>query len=259
MTSHRRSLPELVQDSLFAEPVHEQSTNARVQEWSAPRSLSKVAREGDVFNFRLLEGLTVVGPYGIPKIFPCSEIPDRLIAFSEAVRMPFADSTAWVHFYEDDRKFIRLWSQPELYFARLAGFAGAISPDFSIYRNCVEAQKIECTFKNQLLGARMQANGMKIIPNIRLSGRNSMVYALAGVSFASTIALGLHGCIKSVDNRAEVMRELRIICDELVPSNLIVYGSDAYGVLDYPREMGVRVHLFAPDSRSRSHDRWTAA
>lgn len=194
----------------------------------------------------------MVGPYDIPKIKRCTLVPDRLIAFSEAVAMRKPDPLAWVHGYEDDYKTQRFWRSPEKYFPRLRGFAGVICPDHSTYRNMPAAQQIASTFCNQLLGARMQADGHNVIANVRLNGRDSVPYALAGVPSGSTLALGLHGCTKSRENRPHVIEEIRIICDLCEPANLVVYGSAAYGVLNHPLALGIPVHIYSPDTFRRS-------
>ena len=227
------------------------------------RHASLVADSGrdrqDVFNARLLAGLTLVGPYEIPKIDPCTHVPDNLISFSEASALRSPDPETWVHFYEDDYRFIRLWNDPERHLRWLARFAGVVSPDFSIYRNMPVAQKIAHTYRNQLLGARMQADGISVISNIRLSGRESVPYALAGAPRHSTVAIGLHGCIQDPANRRLVVEEVRIVCDELAPAHLVVYGSAAYHVLDYPREQGIPVHAFPADTFTRSQTRKAVA
>jgi len=168
------------------------------------------------------------------------------------------DPEAWVHGYEDDYKTERLWASPEQYFKKFRGFAGVISPDYSTYRNLPKAQQIHNIFRNQLLGARMQADGHNVIPNVRLSGRNSVPYALAGVPLRSTLAIGLYGCTKSRENRPRVIEEIRFICDTCMPTSLVVYGSDAYGVLKYPLARGIPVHVYAPDSFLRSSFRKAA-
>lgn len=212
----------------------------------------------DVFNGRLLSGLTLVGPYEIPKIHACTLVPDRLIAFSEALGMSRPDPQAWVHGYEDDCKIERFWRSPDRYFPKLRGFAGVICPDHSTYRNLPNAQRIYNIYRNQLLGARMQADGFNVITNVRLSGRDSVPYALAGVPSHSTLALGLHGCTRSRENRPHVIDEIRIICDSCKPANLVVYGSAAYGVLNYPLALDIPVYVYAPDSFRRSLLRATA-
>lgn len=256
MTSSKRTLPPPEQPALF--PLRTQqpllpvnSSAARI----ADRMVVAPRDRRDVFNGRLIEGLTLVGLYGIPKIEACTLVPDRLIAFSEAVGKRGPDPMAWVHGYEDDYKFERLWRSPEKYFAKLRGFAGVICPDHSTYRNMSRALKIYNVYRNQLLGASMQANGYSVIPNVRLSGRDSVPYALAGIPRRSTLAVGLHGCTKLRENRSHLVEEIRMICDFCEPVNLVVYGSAAYGVLDYPQELGIPVHVFAPDSFRRSESR----
>lgn len=209
----------------------------------------------DVFNAHLTHGLTWSGPYDIPAIGSCTLVPNALVAFSEINALATVEPGTWVHFYEDDYKFVRLWRSPERYIEKLKRFSGVISPDFSLYWNMPRAQQIEHTFRNQLLGARMQTDGLNVIPNVRLCGRQSIPYALAGTPKNSTIALGLHGCIKSAENRRRVFEEIKILCDAATPENLIVYGSPAYGVLEYPQELGIPVYVFPPDTFTRSRCR----
>lgn len=253
MTSLKRTLPVADNPALFQighrdSPSTKEPVTRKVRHEAAHRRDRR-----DVFNGRLLAGLTLVGPHEIPKLNPCTLVPDRLIAFSEAVGMRQPDPQAWVHGYEDDYKAAeRLWRSPEKYFRKLRGFAGVICPDHSTYRNLLAAQKIHNTYRNQLLGARLQADGDNVIPNVRLNGRESIPYALAGIPSNSTLAVGLHGCTKSRENRRHVIDEIQIICDFCKPANLVVYGSDAYGVLNYPLAQGVPVYVYAPDAFCRS-------
>lgn len=259
MTSTRATLPGSHQLPLFdLQWPCEAGTAPKEARRTGPSEVPGRERR-DVFRGRLLAGLTLVGPYEIPKIDPCAQVPDKLISFSEANALRKPDPQTWVHFYEDDYKFLRLWNDPERYFRRLARFAGVVGPDFSIYRNMPVAQKIAQTYRNQLLGARMQADGINVIANIRLSGRESIPYALAGAPRNSTVALGLNGCIQYRENRRHVVEEVRIICDELAPTHLVVYGSVAHRVLDYPREQGIRIHVFRSDTFTRSQTRKAAA
>jgi len=259
MTSTRTTLPGSDQLPLFDLQWPREGSTAPKEARPAVLVEGPGRDRRDVFNGRLLAGLTLVGPYEIPKIDPCMRVPDSLISFSEANALRKPDLETWVHFYEDDYKFIRLWNDPERHFRRLARFAGVVSPDFSIYRNMPVAQKIAHTYRNQLLGARMQADGINVIANIRLSGRESIPYALAGAPRHSTVALGLNGCVQDRANRRHVMEEVRIVCDELAPTHLVVYGSAAYRVLDYPREQGIPVHVFPADTFARSQTRKAAA
>jgi hypothetical protein len=259
MTSTRATLPPNDQLPLFdlAWPRDEYPDPVKSRRFRVASSSRQDRR--DVFNARLLDGLTLVGPYEIPQIDRCTEVPEKLIPFSEASARRKPDPNAWVHFYEDDYRFDRMWHAPERYLDRLARFAGVISPDFSLYRNMPVAQKIGNTYRNQLLGARMQVIGIPVIANVRLSGRQSIPYALAGIPRHATLALGLAGCTRDPENRSHVLEEVRILCDELAPANLVVYGSPAYGVVDYPLQRGIPVHVFSADSFVRSNTRKAAA
>lgn len=251
MTSVKRALHPLDQPALFPiSPSDSAAPDALVSSVSGDARRPPRDRR-DVFNGRLLGGLTLVGPYEIPKINASTLVPDRVIAFSEVLSTS-PDPQAWVHWYEDDCKIERFWRSPEQYFPKLRGFAGMICPDHSTYRNMPIAQRIYNIYRNQLLGARMQADGFNVIPNVRLSGRDSVPYALAGIPAQSTLALGLHGCTKSRRNRTHVIEEIQIICDSCSPANLVVYGSAAYDVLNYPLALGIPVYVYTPDSFRRS-------
>lgn len=259
VTSFRRTLPAPEQPALFQLEPRDPPARLELADRNIRTPDRAIRDRRDVFNGRLLKRLSLVGPYDIPKIEPCSLVPDRLVAFSEAARMSKPDPQAWVHCYEDDYKAAeRFWHAPEKYSEKFRGFAGVICPDHSTYRNLPWAHKIFNTYRNQFLGAHLQADGHKVIPNVRLSGRKSIPFALAGVPVRSTLALGLHGCTKSRENRPQVIEEIRMICDMCVPANLVVYGSGAYGVLDYPLELGIPVHVYDPDSFCRSSYRKTA-
>ena len=251
MTSHRRTLSQRADAALFGLADIPHAVDPLPGRVSEPRPEEVEGMK----NGRLLTGLTVARPYGVPVVPATQCVPDRLIAFSEAVAMHVPDPGGWVHFYESDRKILRLWNDPERYFEKLAGFGGILGYDRSLPRNLLTGKEISRTIDNFLVTAAFHSRTGRAMASVRLSGRDSIPYALAGVPRRSIVALGLTGCTKSRENRPHVVEEVRIICDYLEPTGLVVYGSDMYHVLDYPRERGIPVHLFDPDSRRRSVDR----
>ncbi|MCU9996182.1 DUF4417 domain-containing protein [Mobiluncus mulieris] len=208
-------------------------------------------------NAHLLKRLSLRGESEIPQILPCSTIPKRLVAWSEA-KLVDNKSGAWLHFYEDDYKFKEIWDDSELLFSTAREFDGIISPDFSLYYDAPYPVKLTNTYRNQLLGAAAQARGIPTIANVRLSGRDSACYALAGVPHKSVIALGLHGTVKEPENRAIVRDEIEVIVNTVEPIAIVVYGSDAYGVLDYPAGLDIPIYVFPADTYTRSRDRRVA-
>ena len=203
----------------------------------------------DVFFGCLNEGLETEGYYDIPKIKGVQYEPLGAIRFSDITNRKYKNGSACVvHFYEDDYKFLRILNDPGKYLALLKKHEAVIAPDFSLYKNKHVAEKIACTYVNFKIGAWLQKCGIKVIPNVRLSGYESAAYALAGVPENSTLAIGAHGCTKNLSNRPEFVEELKMIINLKNPTNLIIYGSDAYSVLDYPRSLGIPVYLIKPNS-----------
>ncbi len=80
----------------------------------------------DVFNAFLVTLATYAGFFEFPVIKPCYDIPNRLIAFSKCISSRNHD--CWVHFYEDDYLFERLWRDPKRYLPILQRYNGVILP-----------------------------------------------------------------------------------------------------------------------------------
>lgn len=54
----------------------------------------------DVFHAFLVSDAEYAGTNEIPVLFPTYQTPNRMIAFSKAIKT--RDYNQWVHFYEDD-------------------------------------------------------------------------------------------------------------------------------------------------------------
>ena len=204
--------------------------------------ISRVS-DKDVFHAFMVEGSSFEGPFDIPVLDSIQVDVKGLISFSEARSLKDADSSKFVHFFTDDGRFECFWNSPGRYIEKLKGFAGVIEPDFSTCPNFPEAIKIYNTYRNRACSRWLQNNGIKVIPNVRLD-LNSVGYSLSGIPKKSTICIGSNGCIKNVKNRERFKESLHYVVDVLEPKNIIVYGSDAYGVFDYPRKMGIPISLF---------------
>ena len=87
----------------------------------------------DVFRAFLVKNAHYDGNLEIPVLQPETKLPNGLISFSKA--MHSTDYDQWVHFYEDDVSFERVWNRPRIYLPKLKKFRGVISPDFSLYRD----------------------------------------------------------------------------------------------------------------------------
>lgn len=83
----------------------------------------------DVFNAFLVKNASYDSALEIPRLEIEKRKPTKLIPFSKAARSTEFD--AWIHFYEDDVAFERLWNRPNKYLNMLKRFAGVIAPDFT--------------------------------------------------------------------------------------------------------------------------------
>ena len=216
--------------------------------------MSKInaARSGckDVFHAFLVADATFDSDLEIPCIQSVDSIPARLIPFSKAVSGTEYD--AWVHFYQDDGKFERLWNNPRRYLPILKRFAGVISPDFSLYRDMPLVMQQWNIYRSRAIGHWLQENGVSVIPNIRFGDERTYELSCAGIQKHGTIAVGSHGCIKQLSDRSYFVCGLEYVVDRLEPSAIVVYGTTPDKIFDPYKEKGIEVLQFDSDfMRSR--------
>lgn len=123
-----------------------------------------------------------------------------------------------------------------------------ISPDYSVCYDFPNAIKVNNTYRNLASGAWLQTQGLRTIPNVRCEPLNTK-WSLASLPHNSTIAFGARSSIKRVEDRAMFVSMIKSAVDELQPSSIIWYGSDAYGTAGYPRSLGIPVHIFPGKGR----------
>ena len=210
--------------------------------------MSKVNKERagcvDVFHSKYFEGLHCKGEYGFPVIKGINEVPRRLIPFSKAMREK-KDFHQWVCFYEDDHEFERIWNSPLKYLSQLSRFEGVISPDFSVYFDMPLAMQLWNILRSRVIGAWLQKQGVKVIPNIRFGDERTYRCVCDGISRHSTIAVGSLGCLRVKEYRTVFENGLLVIVDILKPETLIIYGSAPSNV-DILKEKGINVVLINP-------------
>lgn len=204
----------------------------------------------DVFRAFLVEDAEFDGVFEIPIIRTSNLFPNKLLTFSKAMRSE--DYGCWVCFYEHDESINCLWNNPKKYLQRLKKFKGVISPDFSLYYDMPFAQQIESTYKGKALGFWLQDNGIEVIPNVRWGDHRSYDLACMGVEREKTIAVGTHGCIKSVDDRNRFINGFDSIIERLKPKNVIVYGRDPGKIFNLTQMQGITILPFESDF-SKSH------
>ena len=184
-------------------------------------TLPKIA-EKDAFNSFLVKNATYEGNAEIPRITTSNLIPERVISFSKAISSKEHDG--WLHFYEDDYKFEKLWKTPQKYLPIIKRYKGVISPDYSLYYDMPLCMQIWNTYRGKALAHWLQENGVEIIPNVRWGDERTFKIACLGVESGKTIAVGTHGCIKTVEGRNMFITGFDYVINILKPKTVIVYG-----------------------------------
>ena len=184
-------------------------------------------------------------PLEIPCLKTEMRKPQKLIAFSKAVHSNEYD--AWVHFYEYDTAFERLWNRPNTYLPILKKFKGVISPDFSVYRDMPLVMQQWNIYRSRAIGHWLQENGIPVIPNIRFGDDRTFELSCAGINKQGVIAVGSHGCIRILIESKCFISGLKYVVDTLEPKTIVVYGATPDEVFAQYREMGIEILQFDSD------------
>ena len=196
----------------------------------------------DVFNSFLVSNATYSGLFEFPRIESSNDIPTRVIAFSKSISCK--DYDQWVHFYEDDYLFERIWRNPHKYLQILMKYKGVILPDFSLYRDMPLSMQIWNIYRSRAIGNWFQKNGIKVIPNIRFGDRRTFRICCDGIEKHCVIAIGSHGNIKNIEDRSIFLKGLDVIICILEPSVVVVYGSTPNKYFDKYKKAGIRIVQF---------------
>lgn len=199
----------------------------------------------DVWNAFLVEFACYAGCYEFPVINGTNLVPNRMIRFSKAISSH--DYNQWIHFYEDDYLFERLWRNPKKYLEILKKFNGVILPDFSIYRDMPLVMQLWNIYRSRAIGVWLQKNGVSVIVNIRYGDRRTYRCCCYGAPKHSVIAIGSHGTIKNVSDRKYFVDGLHVVVRILQPIVIVVYGSVPDEIFDEYRLKGIKIVPFESD------------
>jgi len=196
----------------------------------------------DVFNAFLVAFATYAGVFEFPRIRPTYFIPNRVIAFSKAISCK--DYDQWVHFFEDDYLFERIWRNPGKYLDILKRYNGVILPDFSLYRDMPFAMQIWNIYRSRAIGHWLQENGIKVIPNIRFGDRRTYRICCDGIQKHCVIAVGTHGNLKLLEDREIFLKGLDVIVNRLEPAVIVVYGAAPEKYFKKYEKLGIQIVQF---------------
>lgn len=196
----------------------------------------------DVFHAWMLKDLEFSKNWELPKLKTVNYHPCALIPFSEAIKEECIEFDCYVHFFEDDRQYEELWDDPKKYLKRLKQFAGVIMPDFSTSIDFPRPLKLWNCYRNQLLGAWFEKEGLNVIPNAR--HQPDCDWLIEAIPKRSVIAICGRSLVQRKDERKRFIRDLKTTVDMLKPTAIVYYGSDSRGALDYPRQLKIPIWVY---------------
>lgn len=196
----------------------------------------------DVFHVDLLEGARFDGEFDYPVIERTDSVPNAVLPFDKAIAAK--DHDQWVHFFIDDKAFMRLWRNPWRYLPILSRFRGCIAPDFSIiWRNPFFLQ-VESVGRSRMVGSWLQRAGVDIIPLVRWGLPETYRFAFDAVAPGGTVAVGTLGCTKNPTARKVFADGMPELLRRVEPKTIVVYGPLHEDMLTPALEAGVRIAHF---------------
>ena len=181
----------------------------------------------DSFQAFLVEGANFTDLEEYPKIedWMIPEIPPKkIMPFDKALNYQGNLSDVYVCTYARDCTFERVRRNPKKYLHFFKRCAGLIGFDFSIHSDMPIIKQKSQMNDNLSLTYYFGKEGVKVIPNIRYGIDELADDFLSAIPKHSLIAIGTHGFIKEIPQKAEWYCFLRKILKDLEPSGIIVYG-----------------------------------
>lgn len=174
--------------------------------------------------------------WGIPDLSSANWTPARLVSYASRAETSKAGDDAAVHFFLDDYRFETVWTKPERGLSRIQSVGGALTPDFSLWRDMPLAMQLWQVYRSRWCGAWLADHGVRVIPTVSWSTQDSYPFAFLGVEPGSVVA------VSSVGVRDQLARELFAagyaeMARRLSPSLVLFYGhaptEQVFGLCEY--------------------------
>ncbi len=181
-----------------------------------------------VLNQGICQYLDMTGEYEMPivKAINCL-IPKEIVALYHIDRCKNVGCIP--HFYTKDTRFESTWNFPRKSLGKIARYPMIISPDFSVYGELAFPQKLWNIFRNKVLAAWWQYNGLNVIPNVSWMHGKDYAMSFDGWPKHSVIAVNSTGI--NDDERCKVMwlEGYKVMLETLTPTHVLRYGAKIEG------------------------------
>lgn len=130
-----------------------------------------------------------------------------------------------VHFFLDDYQFNRLWNRPDKYIPLLSKFKYVLSPDFSMYTDYPKAMQMWKHYQKHWLGAYMELFGIKVIPTVGWSDKESFKWCFDGDPKNSIVAVSSIGTQKDKESKQLFLEGYNKMLEVLKPIKILFWGN----------------------------------
>lgn len=233
--------------NIFGEELPINSSNVHKKK----HNRAKIATRSlfDYFILDIFSTLPTIGKEQMPVLEPVEanfELPNEMVAFDEAFTKKKTDCI--VHFFTDDRRFLRIFRNPKKYLPFLKKCAAVIEPDLSQYINMPYALRQVHAWLNRACAAWLQKQGVKIIQNITWSLKDSFEYSLQGRAKNTIVAVNCTGIIGHNFSKYLWMEGYKNVVLALNPTKIIRYGDRMSG-----ERTDISVYFDNPNLKHRSN------
>ena len=172
----------------------------------------------------------IAGKYGMPLIRKQNINLENieLLGFNNA--RTSKEKHKFLHFFLDDYQFYRVWNELRGNGEIIKEYAGALSPDFSLYLDYPISLQIYNTYRNRYCGAYWQSLGVKVVPTIGWSDEKSFDFCFDGVEKGSIVAVGTVGVMNNKEAKELFIKGYNEMLKRIEPSKIIIYGNEIEGL-----------------------------
>ena len=166
--------------------------------------------------------------WNIPTIKGIDEFDEKVqfIGFNYAKTCEKQQKTDFgVHFFLDDYQFNRLWNRPDKYIPLLSKFKYVLSPDFSMYTDYPKAMQMWKHYQKHWLGAYMELFGIKVIPTVGWSYKDSFKWCFDGEPRNSIVAVSSIGTQKDKESKQLFLEGYNKMLEVLKPTKILFWGN----------------------------------
>jgi len=174
------------------------------------------------FKMPFVKTLSKAGPFGLPVLSPCTEIPRGLVGCDEIRGSTRRD--LFVHCHTTDDRLEKFWLDMEKYIPLLSEFRGVYPPDFSQFSDMDVAACIWNLYRLRVTASLFAANGLQVLPIATWWGRDSFEICFDGLPRKSIIGVSTVGTIRRTECRQIFREGYSEMIKRLDPEVVVLYG-----------------------------------